>query len=310
MNMDKQYNIKEVRERFDRYNRLEKLISEKGRQLAVQRDRLSDLYHQLEKENRDVEELERASFSSLLARITGQMEQKMAKEVQEARIVELRFNDAKRVEKELLDELAKLKDEQYSLRNVREEYKVALSMKRDQLSQSQLEEMDRLQDELHDCQSAIKESKEALAAGEEAKELVEKAMRSLSSAQNWGIVDMIGALDFIADMAKYQKINEAKQLMNELQMALRHFKTELVDVNFDTGFVVNISSFDTMMDFFFDNMFFDFMVQSKINDAKRQMEGIYNQINNIMAELESINDRNTNKISGLKEKIRQFIEEA
>ncbi|MFQ6861526.1 MAG: hypothetical protein ACLROI_03980 [Beduini sp.] len=308
--MDKQYDIKEVRERFNRYNRLEKLIQEKGRQLAVQRDRLSDLYRQLEKENRDVEELERASFSSLLARITGQMEQKMEKEVQEARIVELRFNDAKRVEKELLEELTKLKDEQYRLRNVKEEYKIALSMKRDQLSPSQLEEMDRLQDELHDCQSTIKESKEALAAGEEAKELVERAQRSLSSAQNWGIVDMIGALDFIADMAKYQKINEAKQLMNELQMALRRFKTELVDVNFDARFVVNISSFDTMMDFFFDNMFFDFMVQSKINDAKRQMDGIYDQINNIMAELESINDRNTNKISELKEKIRQFIEEA
>ncbi len=308
--MDKQYDIKEVRERFNRYNRLEKLIQEKGRQLAVQRDRLSDLYRQLEKENRDVEELERASFSSLLARITGQMEQKMEKEVQEARIVELRFNDAKRVEKELLYELTKLKEEQYSLRNVKEEYKIALSMKRDQLSPSQLEEMDRLQDELHDCQSTIKESKEALAAGEEAKELVEQAQRSLSSAQNWGIVDMIGALDFIADMAKYQKINEAKQLMNELQMALRRFKTELVDVNFDAGFVVNISSFDTMMDFFFDNMFFDFMVQSKINDAKRQMDGIYDQINNIMAELESINDRNTSKISGLKEKIRQFIEES
>lgn len=308
--MDKQYDIKEVRERFNRYNRLEKLIQEKGRQLAVQRDRLSDLYRQLEKENRDVEELERASFSSLLARITGQMEQKMEKEVQEARIVELRFNDAKRVEKELLEELTKLKDEQYRLRNVKEEYKIALSMKRDQLSPSQLEEMDRLQDELHDCQSTIKESKEALAAGEEAKELVERAQRSLSSAQNWRIVDMIGALDFIADMAKYQKINEAKQLMNELQMALRRFKTELVDVNFDARFVVNISSFDTMMDFFFDNMFFDFMVQSKINDAKRQMDGIYDQINNIMAELESINDRNTNKISELKEKIRQFIEEA
>ena len=286
--MDKQYDIKEVRERFNRYNRLEKLIQEKGRQLAVQRDRLSDLYRQLEKENRDVEELERASFSSLLARITGQMEQKMEKEVQEARIVELRFNDAKRVEKELLEELTKLKDEQYRLRNVKEEYKIALSMKRDQLSPSQLEEMDRLQDELHDCQSTIKESKEALAAGEEAKELVERAQRSLSSAQNWGIVDMIGALDFIADMAKYQKINEAKQLMNELQMALRRFKTELVDVNFDARFVVNISSFDTMMDFFFDNMFFDFMVQSKINDAKRQMDGIYDQINNIMAELEHI----------------------
>ena len=308
--MDKQYDIKEVRERFNRYNRLEKLIQEKGRQLAVQRDRLSDLYRQLEKENRDVEELERASFSSLLARITGQMQQKMEKEVQEARIVELRFNDAKRVEKELLEELTKLKDEQYRLRNVKEEYKIALSVKRDQLSPSQLEEMDRLQDELHDCQSTIKESKEALAAGEEAKELVERAQRSLSSAQNWGIVDMIGALDFIADMAKYQKINEAKQLMNELQMALRRFKTELVDVNFDASFVVNISSFDTMMDFFFDNMFFDFMVQSKINDAKRQMDGIYDQINNIMAELESINDRNTSKISGLKEKIRQFIEEA
>lgn len=308
--MDNYYDIKEVRARFDRYNRLGKLIEEKGRQLAMQREKLGVLYRQLEKENKDVEELERASFSSLLARLTGQMAQKMEKEVQEARIVELRFNDAKRVEKELLDELAKLKDEQYELRNIREEYKTALSMKRDQLTLTQREEMDRLQDELHDCQNTIKESEEAIEAGEEAKELVEKAKRSLNSAQNWGFVDMIGALDFIADIAKYQKINEAKQLMNELQTALRRFKTELVDVHFDAGFIVNISSFDTMMDFFFDNMFFDFMVQSKINDAKRQIEQIEDQILDIMDELESIHDRNTNKIDELKEKIRQYIEQA
>lgn len=308
--MDVQYDVKVARERYDRYNRLGKLIQEKEKQLQTQRDRLGQLYRQLEKENRDVEELGRTSFSSLLARITGQMEEKMEKEVQEARIVELRFNDAKRVERELIAELEKLQKEQESLSSSREEYKKALASKRDNLTPQQADEMERLQNEMYECQRMIKEAKEALVAGQEAQALVEQAKRSLGSAQNWGLIDMMGAFDFLADMAKYQKINEAKQLMNNLQIALRHFKTELVDVHFNAVFDMNINSFDTMMDFFFDNMFSDFMVQSKINDAQRQIDAIGNKISDILIELEEVNDYHTNRISEIKEKIRQFIEEA
>lgn len=301
--------VREARERYDRYLRLNELISEKGRQIEVQHSKINQLYRQLEKENRDVEELERMSFATIFARITGQMEEKREKEVQEAHIIELRFKEAKRVEEELNNELKKLRDEQATLKNAREDYKTALAMKRDALEPTKQEELKNLQDELYRCQNMIKEANEAVDAGNDARDIAWQILNALNAAQNWGFADMMG-IDFIADVAKHQKISQARQQIEHLQSALRRFKTELVDIHIDQAFQINISSFDAMVDMFFDNFLFDMMVQTKIGQSKREIEKICDQVESLLARLENILSDNEDRIVQIKEKIRLFIEEA
>lgn len=300
--------FKQAKENFDRLKKVQGMIVEKKRQLELQRQRLSSLYRDLEKENRDVEVLEKTSFSTLFSKMMGSYENKLEQEIQEARIVELRFKEARRVEEDILLELNELEKEAHLLEFAPNEYRVALEAKRDALPADKRDEMEKYQEKINGCNSVIKEALEAVEAGNEAKVYLDKAMRSLSSAQNWGVADMFG-LDLIADIAKHQKINEARELINRLQMALRKFKTELVDVRFDHNIYVNISSFDTMVDFFFDNMFFDFMVQSKITQAKSELDGAYVQIEGILAKLNQLVEEKEKEIRDIKESVSHIFNE-
>ena len=109
MNIDNE--VHEAKQRYDRYLKLESLMTEKVRQLNQQEDKVYELYLQLQKENKDVEELEKTSFTTLFLKLAGQMAERKEKEAQEARIVELRYHDAKRVENEIREELNQLKEE-------------------------------------------------------------------------------------------------------------------------------------------------------------------------------------------------------
>ena len=301
--------VKEARQQFDRYLKLNQMIAEKGRQLENQRLKLRKLYVELEKENRDVEALERMSFSTLFSRLTGKMAEKREKEEQEARIVELRFKEAKRVEEELVDELKKLQDEQKELEGAKERYQFALAEKRAQLAPEKQQEFANLQNRLHDCEYLINESVEAIEAGREAKESVEGVIRALNSAANWGLVDMMG-VDFIGDLAKHQKISEAKRLLDDAQVSLRNFQTELVDTRIERYLDLNFTSFDMIFDMMFDNVFMDFMVQSKISDAKNKMVNLQYQIEDVISKLNQSIEEKEERIHDLKVQMRTFLEMA
>ena len=301
--------VKEARQQFDRYLKLNQMIAEKGRQLENQRLKLRKLYVELEKENRDVEALERMSFSTLFSRLTGKMAEKREKEEQEARIVELRFKEAKRVEEELVDELKKLQDEQKELEGAKERYQFALAEKRAQLAPEKQQEFANLQNRLHDCEYLINESVEAIEAGREAKESVEGVIRALNSAANWGLVDMMG-VDFIGDLAKHQKISEAKRLLDDAQVSLRNFQTELVDTRIERYLDLNFTSFDMIFDMMFDNVFMDFMVQSKISDAKNKMVNLQYQIEDVISKLNQSIEEKEERIHDLKVQMRTFLETA
>lgn len=301
--------VKEARQQFDRYLKLNQMIAEKGRQLENQRIKLQKLYVELEKENRDVEALEKMSFSTLFTRLTGKMDEKREKEEQEARIVELRFKEAKRVEEELVEELQKMQDEQKQLEGARDRYRFALAQKRAALPQEKQKELENLQNELHDCEYLINESVEAIEAGREAKESVGDVIRALNSAANWGLVDMMG-VDFIGDLAKHQKISEAKRLLDEAQTSLRRFQTEIADTRIERYLNLDFTSFDIVFDMMFDNVFMDFMVQSKISDAKNKMQNLQYQIEEMISNLNRSIEEKEERMKDLKVQMRTFLESA
>lgn len=306
MNIDNE--VHEAKQRYDRYLKLESLMTEKVRQLNQQEDKVYELYLQLQKENKDVEELEKTSFTTLFLKLARQMAERKEKEAQEARIVELRYHDAKRVENEIREELNQLKEEQSNLKNARQDYLEALARKREQLSPEQLNKINDLQNKIDQAEYNIKEGKEAIEAGAYAREVAMKVYNNFESASTWGVLDMVGALDFIAGMAKHAKINEAKQLTNELEQALRRFKTELVDTRINVNTSIEISDFDCMVDFMFDNIFSDYMIQNKINRAKEQVGTLLNEIEYVLNELNETVNQSEKDIRQYKKMMLEYIE--
>ena len=132
-----------------------------------------------------------------------------------------------------------------------------------------------------------KEKREAIEAGCRALDSLHAAENNLNSAKNWGMVDMFGG-GFLSTMLKHSKMDQAKQNMEQAKYDLRNFSRELNDVNMVCNLNININDFLAFADYFFDGFVVDWMVQDRINNAKRQVEEAIRRTENIINQLRSM----------------------
>lgn len=129
-----------------------------------------------------------------------------------------------------------------------------------------------------------KEINEAISAGERALSSLREAERYLDSASNWGVVDIFGG-NMLSGLMKHSKIEKATQAMDRAKYDLRAFQNELNDVHDIADMNVNVGDFMTFADFFFDGVIVDFMVQSKINDARQRVKDAIRRAEDILQQL-------------------------
>ena len=126
-----------------------------------------------------------------------------------------------------------------------------------------------------------KEIREAIVAGERALNSLYEAQDKLNSARGWGMFDLFGG-GLLADMMKHGKMNDASRCMEEAKCHLKAFQKELKDVNLSLDLRMEISSFLSFADFFFDGLVADYLVQSKIIAAKEQVEDAIVMVTNVL----------------------------
>ena len=125
---------------------------------------------------------------------------------------------------------------------------------------------------------------EAIHAADDALAALRRAEKSLSGAGGWGIWDMLGG-GFFSSLMKHSRIGDAQRDLEEAQRALARFRNELADlgrvaeINLDMGGLLRFA------DFFFDNIFSDMMVQSKIREGQRQLRQAIDRIEEIRRRL-------------------------
>lgn len=126
--------------------------------------------------------------------------------------------------------------------------------------------------------------KEALNAGERALSSLRKAQEKLNSAGNWGLFDMFGG-GLFSTIMKRSKMDDAQQLMEAAKTDLKRFQRELKDVNIPLDLRMEVGSFLSFADFFFDGFVADYLVQSKISEAKEQVSDAIVRVEQILNEL-------------------------
>lgn len=126
--------------------------------------------------------------------------------------------------------------------------------------------------------------KEAIDAGERALSSLRMAQEKLNSAGNWGLFDMFGG-GLFSTMIKRSKMDDASELMETAKSDLKRFQKELKDVNIPLDMRMEVGSFLSFADFFFDGFVADYLVQSKISDAKEQVSDAIIRIEQILNEL-------------------------
>lgn len=132
-----------------------------------------------------------------------------------------------------------------------------------------------------------REIKEAIYAIDTTLGYLNEAKGYLNSASNWGIFDMLGG-GFFSTMIKRGKMNDANRCLEKAKRSVINTKKELKDINQTIDVDLEIDGFLSFADYFFDGLVADWMVQSKINSAQKQVDQAINMLMEIRNTLSSI----------------------
>lgn len=130
-----------------------------------------------------------------------------------------------------------------------------------------------------------REVDEAIRAGERALDSLREAKAKLNSARNWGIYDILGG-GVISSVVKHSKMNSANEWVAQANHDLKRFAKELRDVDED-GLYVQAGSLASTLDIFFDNVFSDFIVQNRINEARAEIDRMIGRIERTVWDLKN-----------------------
>lgn len=284
---DINYKLLEVKTKMKEKDRLTKTLQHAYDEKKILSKKKDKLHKVLKKEKSDVEKLESMSISNFIFTISGRKLEKLEKEKREVVAVKLKYETVKEELNELDIEITRLESKIRSLGDVESEYSMILKEKERLLKFKRPEianKLDRIVEEESMLIDRKKELKEAMEAGYDLLNSLERAQKSLSSAEGWGTWDILGG-GMISTMAKHSKIDEAQMEISEVQSLARTFYRELEDVDTYENLTIEIGSFLTFADYFFDGLFADLTVQSKIKDASRQVRNAQNKVSTTLTKL-------------------------
>lgn len=300
--------INKIKEDLVSKDILENKLEKYNKQLQDEKNDLRLLEKSLKREHKDVEKLERISFTNLLSTLMKNKEEKLEKEQHEYLMAKIKYDEQIGKVNLLKENIKSIEDRLLTLSNCDREYKALINKKielvkafGDDYNKGKLEGLER---EIDKNLRDLKEVEEARFEGENLLMEIENAAELLNSAKNWGIYDIVGG-DFISSMVKHNKINEAEQSFRRISSLITRFNKELGDVRCNN---ITFSTTTIAFDIFFDNIFTDFAVQNKINDAVNSIESLRRKIQQIVNELDD-REKNLNKsISNKKNEYNTIIE--
>lgn len=300
----------DILEKLRARDRLQNRLAEVERLLSQEVTRLDGLDVQFAREKRDVQRLEGLSLGSIFYTVLGDKEQRLDRERQEFLAAKLQRDQCQYAISSLELDLADLKDKLSALGNLDSAYQALLERKEKILLSSenglshQLLDITGLQANL---QADRKELQEAVGAGQTVLTILDGVINSLNSAEGWGNWDMLGG-GILADLAKHSKIDDARDQAHQAQELLRRFQRELADIQSAESFLIDISSFDTFVDFFLDSLIVDWIVQSKIHNSLERTTQVRQRVKAILQGLGTRLAENRGQLDNLIEQRKLLVE--
>lgn len=269
-----------------------KVVDAKYQELQAQRKTVAQRVRQLEKvkqsEQADVDRLERGSLAAFFYQMVGRMDEKLDKEQQEAYAARVRYDAAARELASIDADLARLEARLKGLSGCEQRYQDALMERFREIKETNspaAQELMESESRVVELKLRRREIREAVQAGKTALKQAGAVLESLDSARGWSTMDLVGG-GIWSDLAKYDHLDEAQEQVEQLQVDLRRFKTELADVEINAEIQVTIEGFLRFADFFFDNLFTDWEVRDRIDQSIDQVRDTKRQIQRVLDKLE------------------------
>lgn len=312
MFVDLNQRLVDAKERLNRKQKLERHLASAQKSLEQEQIRLAKLDAKLQSEDLDVKRLEGLSLTSLFYKVLGSQEEQLEKERQEFLSAKLKFHQCKFAVSSLTQEVAGLRDELNLLGDADAQYQSVLLEKEKLVQQSggqASRQLLEISDQITNALSEYREVGEAIDAGNEVLRHLQQVIDAMQSAGNWGVWDMLGG-GILTTAVKHSRMDDARDAAYQVQEKLRRFKLELADVSQTSeGFLVDVSSFETFADYFFDGLIADWIVQSKIERSLDNSKTVYRQIVQILEGLNRKFAEVRNRIDEMKAAKNRLVEE-
>lgn len=301
--------LRQLQSQCARKKKLKASIEELRAQRNIYAARAEELKQLLSDEQEDVERLEGRSLAAFFYHVIGKMDEKLAKERQEAYVARAKYDAAAR---ELLgaeEDLKRCEEELAALRDCEDRYASVLQEKILAVKAAggiTAENILRLEEREGYLMSQKQELQEALDAGSAALACTDQILSELGSANDWGTWDLFGG-GLITDLVKHSHLDEAQASVEALQTQLRRFKTELADVTIDANIQISVDGFLRVADYFFDGIFADWAVLDQIHQSQKQVQHTRNQICSVLDHLRALMEQTEAEFSRISLEMEQLV---
>lgn len=244
-----------------------------AREVEVLEERVQEASRRLADERRDVEKLESMSLTRVLSAARGRRLDDLDREQAEARAAEYAYATEHARWQAALREQAEVVRRLNGLGLLDERWEAALAAKEAEVSADTEEgrRLSQLAGEVGRAEADHREAVEALDACLHAGHVLGLAAKHLGSAGNWATYDTFFGGGLMADMVKHQKLDQAAALLRDADQALHHLATELADVGIGPVGSVGITELNKTFDVWFDNIFSDWSVANRIDEARQRV---------------------------------------
>jgi len=116
---------------------------------------------------------------------------------------------------------------------------------------------------------------------------LDQAERQLSSARNWGFLDVLGG-GVIVDLIKHSKLNNAKISMDRVNYLLQELKRVLGGISMPGDYSMNVGGIATFADFFFDSGIVDVYMTAKIMSSLNEVRNLKNRCYELRSRLSNL----------------------
>ena len=261
-------------------------------------------------EQEDVEKLEGRSLANYFFQVIGKLDDKLDQERKEAYAAKVKLDATERELAGIEADIAQIQSQLTQIRIAEAQYKEEVERKRASLKASGTAAADQIieiEQKIAALEAQKKEIKEAIFAGHSARGTADRILSELESADGWNTWDMFGGGGILTHMAKHSHLDEAQDLVSDLQSKLRRFKTELADIQITANMQVSIDGFLRFADYFFDGLFADWAVGDKINQSMNSVSGTKSQISRTLDKLNEMEKAADRGIASLKQQLDELI---
>ena len=301
-----------LREMIVKKKYLERTVEEKIRQRDSLTDTLLDLGRIYDKQQEDVIDLEKLSFSNIYYTVLGQKKKMLEKEKREVLEAKLRY-DACFEEREVLrEEIGSYSDELRALSGCEERYEELLVEKRALIAKSDpilAKEITELFEKAEQLERDEKELSEAMEACETVLRISEEVCHCFSEAKYYAKLDIVSG-DRDDTYRKYRWLDRAESLVVSLGIHMGRLRCELCDVKVEWDTKVDISSLTAFTDVWFDNVFTDIAVKKKVYKAADDAERVLRDIKSVKQRLESMYSRVSSELIRTDATVKMIITKA